>query len=94
MTCVAFGERRLETLPHEIVDRRQKGRERLARSRGRGDEGVAAGLDRRPRFGLRGGRRSETVSEPIRDRRVEQGFDGRSAVEAAAERFARAGSRL
>ena len=49
-------ERRLETLPHKIVDRRQKSRERLARSRGRGDEGVPAGLDRRPRFGLRGGR--------------------------------------
>ena len=34
-----IGKRALETLPHEIVDRRQKGRERLARSRRRGDEG-------------------------------------------------------
>ena len=68
-------ERRLETLPHQVVDRRQKGRERLARSRGRRDEGVAAGLDRRPRFGLRGGRRGETLGEPVRDRRVEQGLD-------------------
>ena len=71
------GERRLETLPHEIVDRGHKGRERLARSRRRGDEGVAAGLDRRPRFGLRGSRRGEIFGEPVRDRRVEQRSYGR-----------------
>ena len=69
-------ERRLETLSHQVVDRRQKGRERLARSRRRGDEGVAAGLDRRPRFGLRGGGRGETVGEPVRNRWVEQRFEG------------------
>ncbi len=68
-------ERRLETLPHQVVDRGHEGGERLARSRGRRDERVAAGLDRRPRFGLRGGRRGETLGEPVRDRRVEQGFD-------------------
>ena len=67
-----IGKRALETLAHEIVDRRQKGRERLARSRRRGDEGVAAGLDRRPRLGLRGSRRGEILGEPVRDRRVEQ----------------------
>ncbi len=86
-------ERRLETLPHQIVDRRQKGRERLARSRGRGDEGVAAGLDRRPRFGLRGGRRSKTLGKPVRDRRVEQGFDDRRRSRRG-RALPRAGSRL
>src|SRR3984885_1421360 len=70
-------ERRLETLPDEVVDRREKGRERLARSRGRGDEGVAAGLDWRPSFALPGGRRSETLGEPVRNRRVEQRLDRR-----------------
>ena len=70
-------ERRLETLPHEIVDRGHEGGERLARSGGRGDEGVAAGLDRGPRFGLRGGWRSEALGKPVRDRRVEQGVEGR-----------------
>ena len=68
-------ERRLETLSHQVVDSGQKGRERLARSRRRGNEGVAAGLDRRPSFGLRGGRGGETVGEPVRNRRVEQRFD-------------------
>ena len=86
-------ERRLETLSHEVINRRKKGRERLARSRGRGDEGVAAGLDRRPRFGLRGGRGGETLGEPVRDRWVEQGFDhGRGSRRGRA--LSRAGSRL
>ena len=66
-------ERRLEALSHEIVDRGQEGRERLARAGRRGDERVAAGLDRRPRFGLRGSRRREALGEPVRDRRMEQG---------------------
>ena len=77
-----IGERPLETLSHQLVDRSQKCRERLARSRRRGDEGVAAGLDRGPRFGLRGGRPGETIGEPVRNRRVEQRFDGRPTVEA------------
>ncbi len=71
------GEWAFESLSHEIVDRRHERRERLARSRRRGDEGVAAGLDRRPRFGLRGGRRGESLGEPVRDRRVEQRSYGR-----------------
>ena len=71
-----IGERRLETLSHQVVDRGQKGRERLARSRRRGDEGMAAGLDRGPRFGLRGRWRGETLGEPVRDRRMEQRFEG------------------
>ena len=86
-------ERRLEALSHQIVDRRQKGRKRLARSGRRGDEGMAAGLDRRPSFGLRGGRGGESLGEPVRDRWVEQGFDaGRRSRRSRA--FARAGSRL
>ena len=71
------GEWAFESLSHEIVDRRHERRERLARSRRRGDEGVAAGLDRRPRFGLRGGRRGESLGEPVRDRRMEQRSYGR-----------------
>ena len=93
-----IGERRLETLPHQVVDRRQKGRERLARSGRRGDEGVAAGLDRRPGFGLRGRRRGEALGEPVRDRRVEQGFDGgrrsRRGRALRPRRFARPRSKL
>ena len=88
-----IGERRLETLAHQIVDRGEKGRERLARSRRRGDEGVAAGLDRGPRLGLRRRRRGETLGEPVRDRRVEQRFDaGRRSRRGPS--FARAGSRV
>ena len=67
-----IGEPALETLPYQIVDRRHERRERLARSRRRGDERVAAGLDRRPRFGLRGGRRGEIFAKPVRSRRMEQ----------------------
>ena len=70
-----IGEPALEALPHQIVDRGKKGGERLARSGRRGDERVAAGLDRGPGFGLRGRGRGESVGEPARDRRMEQGFD-------------------
>ena len=71
------GEGAVETLPHEVVDRGQERRERLARAGRRGDERVAAGLDRGPRFGLRRGGRGETLGEPVRDRRVEQRFERR-----------------
>ena len=70
-------ERRLETLAHQVVDCGEKGRERLARSGGRRDERVAAGLDRRPRFSLRRSWRDETLGKPVRDGRMEQGVDGR-----------------
>ena len=63
------GQPALEALPHQVVDRRQKRGERLARAGRRGDEGMAAGLDRRPSLGLGGRRRGETVGEPARDRR-------------------------
>ena len=92
------GERRLEALPHQIVDRGQKGRERLARSRRRGDQRVAAGLDRGPRFGLRRRRRGEALGEPARDRRVEQSFDdrwrSRRGRALSPRRFARSRSKL
>ena len=71
------GELAVEALPREIVDRGEKSRERLARAGRRGDEGVASGLDRRPRFGLRRRRRGEALGEPVRDRRMEQGAYGR-----------------
>ena len=65
-------ERRLEALAHEVVDRGEKGRESLARSGGGRNEHVAAGLDRRPRFGLGGCRGGESLGEPVRDRWMEQ----------------------
>ena len=68
--CV--GQPPFETLPHQFVDRRQEGRERLARAGWRRDEGVAASLDCRPGFGLSRSRRGEAQGEPARDRRVEQ----------------------
>ena len=66
------GQATIEALPDHVVDRRQKGGERLARSGWRGDEGVPAGLDRRPSLGLSRRRRSEAVGEPAHDRRMEQ----------------------
>ena len=87
-----IGEPAVETLSHKVVDRGHERRERLARACRRGDEGVAAGLDRRPRLGLRRGRRSETFGEPTRNRRVEQRFEGaRQSRRSPAP--ARAGSR-
>jgi hypothetical protein len=49
----------------------EKGRERLARARGGGDERVLAALDARPAEELRLGGRAEAGLEPVRDRRVE-----------------------
>ena len=71
------GEPALKALPDQVVDRRQKGRERFARSGRRGDEGVAAGLDCGPGFDLGRSRRGEAVGKPARDRRMEQGLGGR-----------------
>ena len=71
------GQAAVESLPHQVVDRRQKGRERLARSGRRGDQRVAASLDRWPGFGLGGRRRGKAVGEPACDRRVEQSQGGR-----------------
>ena len=62
-----------QPLPHQRVDRRQKRRERLARpGRGR-DQHMPAGLDRRPRLGLRRCRRRKAAIKPGGYRGVEQG---------------------
>ena len=50
------GQRALEALADEIVERGEEGRERLAGPGRRGDQRMAPGLDRRPGAGLRGGR--------------------------------------
>ena len=64
-----IGQPPLEPLADEIVDRREKGGERLAGAGRRGDQHVAALLDRRPRLGLRGGRRGEMRRKPMRRQR-------------------------
>ena len=67
-----IGEPALEPLPHQFVDRRQKRRQRLARPGRRGDQRMPAGLDRRPRLGLRRRRRGESLGEPPGDGGMEQ----------------------
>ena len=71
------GQPPFETLPHQFVDRRQEGGERLARAGRRRDQGVAASLDRRPGFGLR--RRSARRSSRRTSSRPPGGtaFEGR-----------------
>ena len=89
--CV--GQPPFETLPHQFVDRRQEGRERLARAGRRCDEGVAASLDRWPGFGLSWRRRGEAVGEPVRDRRVEQRLEVRRGWRRKANAVRRAAGR-
>ena len=62
----------LQPLPQQVVDRCEKGRERLAGSRGRSDQGMPPRLDRRPRLRLGRRGRSEATIEPSGDRRLEQ----------------------
>ena len=69
------GQRFLETLAHEVVERSHERGKGLAGSGRRCDQRVAAGLDRRPRAGLGGGRSAEGFREPGSDRGVEQGLD-------------------
>jgi hypothetical protein len=57
----------LETHAHQLVDGRVKGRQGLAGSGGRGDEGVAAAADGGPGAALAGGRTAEGGLEPARD---------------------------
>ncbi len=59
-------------LTNERVDRREKGGERLAGPGRCSDQGVSAGLDRRPSLGLRGGRRGKTALEPFGDSGMEE----------------------
>ena len=54
-------------LAHQRVDRGEKGRQSFARSRGRGNENVAAGLDLRPAQTLWLGGRGEAGVEPALD---------------------------
>ena len=63
----------VQSLPHEGIDRREKGGERLAGSGRSRDQRMPARLDRGPRVRLRRGRRSEVTLEPGGDRRVKQG---------------------
>ena len=88
-----IGELALETLSNQVVDRSQKGRKRLARSRRRGDEGVAAGLDRGPGLGLRRRWRGEAQGEPVRNRWVEQRLDVPRSSKHSRARACAAGSR-
>ena len=65
---------RLLAQPHQIVDRREKRGQRLARAGRRGQQRVAPpGADRRPARRLRIGRRPKTRAKPVRHKRVEIG---------------------
>src|SRR4029077_5713072 len=71
---------RLYPGPHQLVDHREKGGERLARA-GRGrDQDVPPGRDGRPRRGLRRGCGIEGAGEPAGDGRMESG--GHAGIEA------------
>ncbi len=61
----------VEASTHQAVERREERRQRLAGTGRRGDQRVAAGVDRRPGGRLRRGRRREGLAEPVRDRRME-----------------------
>ena len=73
----------------EPVDADHEPGERLARARGRGDQGVAPGLDVGPPLGLRGGRAlGEATPEPLGDGGVEAAqrrVQGLAAVELGGE---------
>ncbi len=62
-----IGQRRLEALAKQAVNRREKCRERLARPRRGGDQHVVAALDQRPRARLRRGRARKIGVEPARE---------------------------
>ena len=66
-----LGEPSALGLAHQSIDDGEKGRERLARSRGGRDEGVPAFQDRGPGLYLAGRRRREPAGEPVPDGRVE-----------------------
>ncbi len=65
-------EAAIHSLANQAVDRREKGRERLAGAGRRSDQGMSARLDRRPGLGLRGGRPSKAAVEPLGDGGMEQ----------------------
>ena len=64
------GERRAEPFLEQLIETREKRRERLARSRRRRDERVPSGLDLRPPALLRKRRRAERLVKPACDNRM------------------------
>jgi hypothetical protein len=85
-------ERSFEALPDQIVDRRKERGERLARTGRRRDQRMAARFDCGPGFGLSSSRRGECLSEPCRDRRMEQRFEARRRSRRSGTRLGRARS--
>ena len=67
------GEIARQPLADQPVDRRQKRGQRLAGPGRSSDQRMPASLDRRPRLGLRRGRRCKAVGEPRRDGGMKQG---------------------
>ncbi len=67
-----IGERAVEALAHQPVDRREEGGERLARPRRCGDQRVLARLDRRPGLRLRRCGLGKMAREPVRDSGMKQ----------------------
>src|SRR5262249_30577185 len=61
------GKAALHAAPDERVDGREEGSERLARARGRGDERMPAGLDRRPGLQLCSRGSAEAPVKPCRN---------------------------
>ena len=66
-----IGQRAGDPFPDEVVERSQKGRERLARSSWRGNERVPPGADRRPALRLRPCRLAQCFGKPAGDDRME-----------------------
>src|SRR5262249_8756455 len=62
-----------EPLPHQAIDGGEKGRERLARSGGGGNQHVPPGLEGRPSLRLRRRGRSKAALKPGGNGRMKQG---------------------
>ena len=96
-----IGQAARQPLAQQPVDGGEKGGERLAGARGRGDQGVAPGLDRRPSLRLGAGRGPEAALEPGGKGGVKAGErvhaaclrDGRQLHDSAAETGGRFGFR-
>ena len=80
-------ERRLEPLPHQRIDGRQEGRQRLAGAGRRRDQHVPPRLDRRPRLGLRRRGRRKAAGKPRGDRGMEQVGRGPGSLVGAENRL-------
>ena len=79
-------EAAFEALFYEVVDRGEKGGERLARAGRGGEQHMAAGLDRGPSLLLGRGRRGEAAREPGGDCGMEQREGGHRINPSGAER--------